>query len=307
VSLEMSSPAALGATTVAPAVPRAAFRDYLALTRPGVVLLAVLTGGPALLLDRGARFGVVKPLAILFGIVLIGCACSILNAWIERERDSLMARTRNRPLPAGRMRPAEALAFGLVVAAAGVGVLAAWGGTLAAHIGALTLAWYLAIYTVWAKPRTAHNTVLGAVAGAAPPLIAAAGMDGRIGGFGWALFAIVFAWQPPHVWAITLFRGAEYEAAGFKMMPAVVGDRGARAHMLAWALALVAASLIPWRMGTLGPIYAVTALGAGAWFVATIVRAIRAREARADRQVLGASIVYLLALFLEMLAELALR
>ena len=307
MSVETSGPALPRAERIAPAVPLAGFRDYLALTRPGVVLLAVLTGGPVLLLDRGPRPGILTPLAILAVIVLIGCACSVLNAWIERDRDSLMARTRNRPLPAGRITPAEALGFGLAVAAAGVVTLAARGGALAALIGALTLAWYLGIYTVWAKPRTAHNTVLGAVAGAAPPLIAAAGMDGRIGGFGWALFAIVFAWQPPHVWAIALFRGAEYEAAGFRMMPAVVGARGARARMLAWALALVAASLIPWRMRVLGPVYAATGLVAGTWFVATIVRAIRARDARADRRVLGASILYLLALFLEMLAELALR
>jgi protoheme IX farnesyltransferase len=307
MSVEIRGSAVLPVAHVVPAVSRAAFRDYLALTRPGVVLLAVLTGGPGLLAGPGTRSGILTPLAILLGIVLIGCACSILNAWIERERDSLMARTRNRPLPAGRIRPAEALAFGIAVAAAGLGTLAAWGGALAALIGALTLAWYIAIYTVWAKPRTAHNTVLGAVAGAAPPLIAAAGMDGHVGGFGWALFAIVFAWQPPHVWAITLFRGAEYEAAGFRMMPAVVGAHGARVRMLAWGLALVAVSLIPWRMGTFGPIYAVTALVAGAWFVATIARAIRAGDARGDRRVLGVSIVYLLALFLEMLAELALR
>lgn len=305
--LGTSAPALTRDPHIAPVAARAAARDFLELTRPRVVVLAVLAGGPVLLLHRSARDGILAPLAILVGIVLVGAACSVLNAWIERDRDALMARTRHRPLPAGRVGPAEALVFGLALSAAGVAVLGVWGGTLAAVIGALTIAWYIAIYTLWAKPRTSHNTVLGAFAGAAAPLIASVGMLGRIDGFSWALFAIVFAWQPPHVWAITLFRGAEYRAAGIVMLPAVAGERVTRACMLVWALALVPVSLMPWRIGALGPAYAATALALSAAFAASVVRAARVRTVRADRHVLFASLLYLTVLFAEMLAELAFR
>ena len=284
----------------------ATVRNYLALTRPRVVLVAVLTGGPVLLLHRRDRPHSLTQPVILLGIVLVGAACSAINAWVERDRDALMSRTRDRPLPAGRIRPTAALAFGLSLAAAGLAVLGLWGGGLAALTGGLTLAWYIGVYTIWAKPRTARSTVLGAVAGAAAPLIASAAMDGRISSFGWALFALVFAWQPPHVWAIALFRGTEYQAAGIPMMPAVVGERGTRARMLAWALVLVPVSAVPWLLHVLGPAYAVTALAAGVWFVATIVRALHTPSAHADRRVFAVSLIYLGVLFLEMLAELAL-
>ena len=307
MTLQVSAPALTRATWRAPVAALAVARDFLALTRPRVVVLAVLAGGPVLLLQRDARAGTLAPLMILLGIVLVGAACSALNAWVERDRDALMARTRRRPLPAGRVGAPEALAFGLALAAAGLATLGAWGGTLAATIGALAIAWYIAIYTIWAKPRTSHNTVLGAFAGAAAPLIASAGMLGRIDGFSWALFAIVFAWQPPHVWSITLFRGAEYEAAGIVMLPAVAGERVTRACMLAWTLALVPLSLIPWSLGALGFAYAATALVLGAAFIASVVRAVRVRTARCDRQVLFASLLYLTGLLLEMLAELAVR
>lgn len=289
------------------AAPLARARACFGLTRPRITLMVALTAMPAFVLGHRAWPGTSTLAGVLLGIGLVGAGCSAINAWYERDLDALMSRTRDRPLPAGRIAPGEALGFGLLVSTLGVLVLGVWGGLLAALVGGLTLVYYVGAYTVWSKPRSAHSTVVGAVAGAAAPLIADAAVDGRIGPWGWALFAIIFVWQPPHVWAIALFRKADYAAAGIPMMPAAVGERQTRVRMLAWAIALVPVSLLPWLGGVLGPVYAATALAAGAVFLASIVLAIRARDPRADRRVFVASLMYVAVLFGEMLAELVLR
>jgi len=288
------------------ATPLAVALDFLALTRPRITLMVALTACPAMIMGRSGWPPPSTLFGVLFGIALLGSGCSAINAWYERDLDALMPRTRERPLPAGRVTPAEALGFGLLVSAAGVMVLRVAGGPMAALIGALTLAWYIAIYTAWLKPRSAHSTVAGAVAGAAAPLIGDAAVDGRVGPWGWVLFAIIFLWQPPHVWAIALFRKGEYAAAGIPMMPAAVGDRGTRRRMLGWSLALLAVTLFPWIGGVLGPAYAVTALGAGALFVGSILLAMIEEDQRADRRVFIASLLYLAIVFGVMLAEVAL-
>lgn len=295
-----------GRIAVAPRVaPRfAEWRDYLALTRPGVLALSVLTGAPPLL-RGGGPLG--KPIALLAGVMLVGAACSALNAWIERDRDARMSRTRGRPLPSGRIRPAEALGFGLALGASGLGVLGVWGGGLAAAVAFMAMAWYLGVYTLWAKPRTAFHTELGALAGAAPPLIASAGMGGTIDAFGWALFAIVLAWQPPHVWAIELFRPGEYEAAGIPTLRERVGPSRTRARMLAWTAALLVVAWAPAAIHAVGFFYVVVATWMGAYLWTKLARAIRANTPRADRRVFAASLLYLFALFLEMALELGLR
>lgn len=292
--------------TRASAAPLTLARDLLALARPRITLMVALTAAPAFKLGHGVWPAASTLVGVLLGIGLVGAGCSAINAWYERDRDALMPRTQDRPLPAGRIAPGEALSFGLLVSAAGVLALFVWGGGLAALVGALTLAYYIGVYTMWSKPRSAYSTVVGAVAGAAAPLIADAAVDGRIGLWGWALFGIVFVWQPPHVWAIALFRKSEYAAAGIPMMPAIVGERGTRLRMFGWALVLVPVTLLPLLGGVFGPVYAVTALAAGAMFVGAIALAIRAEDARADRRVFFASLLYVAVLFGEMLAELAL-
>jgi protoheme IX farnesyltransferase len=281
-------------------------RDYLALTRPTILALVVLTAPAALVLDRGGWPDLATLAAALAGIALVGAGSSALNAWWERDRDARMPRTRERPLPAGRLRPARALAFGLASAAAGLALLGVAGGWLPVALGAATVAHYLGVYTVWLKPRSAHNTVVGAVAGAAAPLIADA-LDGSLGFFGVALFAIVFTWQPPHVWSIALYRREEYAAAGFRMLPDVAGARGTRIRQLVWAVALIPISLVPALRGALGPAYAAIALALGAVFVAAIVRALRSGAPADDRLVFRVSLVHLSGLFLAMLGELLVR
>jgi protoheme IX farnesyltransferase len=284
----------------------AALRNYIALTRPRVLSLVLFTAPPALLLGSDGWPSPLTTVSVLLGAALIGAGCGALNAWIEIETDGLMERTRNRPLPTGRLAPRRALAFGLAISALGLLVLYTGAGGLAAAIGAGTLAYYVFVYTLWLKPRTPQNIVLGGAAGAASPLIADAAVDGRLGVWGFALFAIVFLWTPPHFWAIALYRKHEYEAAGFPMMPSVVGDQATRRRMLVYALILIPVTLLPWLSGSLSAIYVLTALLAGGGFLASIGRAMREQRRQQDRRVFAFSILYLATLFGEMLLELSL-
>jgi protoheme IX farnesyltransferase len=282
-------------------------QDYVALTRPRVLTLVLFTAPPAMVMGHDGWPSAAVILGVIFGAALIGAGCGALNASWERDRDRRMARTENRPLPAGRLTLSEAVIFGCAISALGVAVLFAVGGWLPATIGVLTLAHYLLIYTIWLKPRTPQNIVIGGAAGAASPLIADAAIDGRLGLWGFVLFLIVFVWTPPHFWAIALYRKREYAAAGFPMLPNVLGDRATRKHMLAYAIGLIPVALIPWIGGELSFVYALTAVIAGGGFIACIARSMRAESSRWDRRVFRVSIFFLFAIFAEMLIELTLR
>lgn len=279
------------------------WRDVIALARPRVTLVAVLTGAPALAWN-GAWPRPATVAGVLAGLALLGAGASALNAWVERDRDALMARTRDRPLPAGRLEPGVALGVGALAAAAGIAILGAWGSLLGGLLGAAMLAFYLGPYTLWSKPHTAWSAVVGAAPGAAAPLIADAAAHGHVGAWGWTLFAIVFLWQPPHVWSIELFRRRELDAADLPSMPARAGEQGTRRLMLAWIVVLVPLTLMPWRSGTLGTLYGVVALGLGLQFAHAAVVALRARHAAADRRAFLASLVHMTWLFAVMLIDL---
>ncbi len=282
-------------------------RDCIALTRPRVLTLVLLTAPAGLALGHSGWPQAATLLGVLIGTALVGGGCGALNAWYERDRDALMQRTLERPLPAGRLTPHQALGFGLLLSALGLLALLGTGGWLAASIGGLTLVYYLCVYTIWLKPRTAQAIVVGGAAGAIAPVIADAAVHGTIGLWSLLLFAIIFLWQPPHFWAIALYRRHEYAAAGFPVLPNAAGERATRRWMLGYALVLIPVTLLPWLYGVLGSAYAVTALLGGAAFVWRIVQAAQRETDAADRRVCGASVIYLTALFGVMLAELALR
>jgi protoheme IX farnesyltransferase len=282
-------------------------RDFVALTRPRVLTLVLFTAPPAMVMGHESWPDPLVVFGIIIGAALIGAGCGALNASWERDRDRKMERTENRPLPSGRLSLRDAVIFGLAISALGVAVLYAAGGWLPAAIGILTLVHYVLIYTIWLKPRTPQNIVIGGAAGAASPLIADAAVDGRLGIWGLLLFSIVFVWTPPHFWAIALYRKREYAAAGFPMLPIVLGDRATRKRMLAYAIALIPITLLPWLGGELSVVYALTAVIAGGVFVSSIARAIREESSRQDRRVFRVSIFYLFAIFGEMLVELTLR
>jgi protoheme IX farnesyltransferase len=266
--------------------------------------MAVLTGVPALRMGRESWPAADTAVTILAGTALVGAGCGALNAWYERDRDARMSRTVSRPLPAGRLTPREALLFGLGTSALGLALLHAVGGWLPVLVGIATLVHYVGIYTAWLKPRSPQSIVVGGAAGAIAPVLAASALDGRIGLWSVVLFAIVFLWQPPHVWAITLYRKGEYAEAGFPMLPAVVGEAATRRRMLAYTLFLIPVTLLPWVGGVLGVGYGAVALGAGAFFVARVLRSIHEQTPKADRRVFTGSLVYLSLLLAAMLVEL---
>ena len=285
----------------------ASVRSYLALTKPGVLLLVIFTGLPALALAAGAWPPAGFAAATLLGIALAAAAANTFNCYLERDRDALMVRTRGRPLPSARLAPGRALAFAWVLAVLSTGLLWSVAGPAPAALGVASILFYVFVYTVWLKPRSAWNAVVGGAAGASAPLIADAAVNGHVGPAGWLLFAIIFLWQPPHVWAIALFRKSDYEAAGIPMLPSVIGDEPTRWRMLWYTLALVPVTLAPVSLGMLGGLYLAAALGLDAWFVWHALRVLRERTDAAARRLFQVSLVYLFALFLAMLADLALR
>jgi protoheme IX farnesyltransferase len=275
----------------------------VALTKPRILPLVIFTALPVLLMAP-VRPGWWQGLAVLVAISLAASAANALNMYVERDRDALMERTRTRPLPTAEMAPRAALLFGLALSV--LSTLALWwiAGAAAALLGVASILFYVFVYTIWVKPRTPYNAVIGGAAGAAAPLIADAAVNGGVGWPGLLLFSIVFFWQPPHVWAIALYRKGDYAAAGIPMMPAVVGDERTRWRMLWYTLGLLPVTILPAPLGLLGPIYLSAAIVLGAWFTWVGVRLIRERSDAAAQRVFRVSLAYLALLFVAMLADL---
>lgn len=281
-------------------------RHYLALTKPRILLLVIFTGLPVLAMASEGWPGTGFAFVLLLGIALAAGAANTLNCYLERDLDKQMERTRLRPLPAGEIAPRAALFFGLALSLISTLVLQAVGGPVTAALGVASILFYVFVYTVWLKPRSSWNAVIGGAAGAAAPLIADAAVHGSVGAVGWILFAIIFFWQPPHVWAIALFRKQDYLAAGIPMLPNVIGDQPTRWRMLWYALGLVPVTLAPVPLDLLGMPYFCAALLLDAWFVWHCVRVLREQTDAAARSLFHVSLLYLFALFSAMLIDRAL-
>jgi heme o synthase len=303
----VSTPEALS-VPVEPAAtlpPASTLRLLVEIARPKVIGLVVFTGLPALALGRDGWLPWDLAIPVLVGTSLAGASSSALNAWVERDSDARMARTRNRPLPASSLLPNVVLAYGLALAVISTGMLAVIGGPLAALVSLGTILFYVLGYTVWLKPRTPQNIVIGGAAGATAPLIASAAADGQISLGAWLLFLIVFLWTPPHFWAIAIFRKKEYESAAFPMMPTVVGDQGARLRGIAYALALFAATVLPVALGYLSLAYGAVAVALNLWFLGHLAHAAWGRRPVLDWRAFKVSVAYLALLFAAMLVDLA--
>ncbi len=281
-----------------------ALRSYADLTKPRLLPLVLFTGLPVLGMATQSAPSVAFGALTLLGIALAAASANTLNAYIERDQDALMERTRSRPLPAGLLSPSAALRFGLVLAVFSTALLYAIGGIPVAGVGVASILFYVFVYTIWLKPRSAWNAVIGGAAGAAAPLIADVAVNGQIGSAGLYLFAIVFFWQPPHVWAIALYRKRDYEAAGVPMLPSVIGDQPTRWRMLWYTIGLVPVTLAPYFLGLLGPAYLATAIGVNAWFIWAAVNLLRERDDTAARRMFHVSLAYLFTLFFAMNVEL---
>ncbi len=278
--------------------------SYLALTKPRILPLVIVTGLPVLGMATGGWPGFGAAAVILLGIAAAAAGANTLNMYVERDRDALMERTRSRPLPARLIAPRAALRFGVSLSAISTAILWAVGGSVAAALGVASILFYVFVYTIWLKPRSVWNAVIGGAAGAAAPLIADAAVNGSVGAPGLILFAITFFWQPPHVWAIALYRKQDYAHAGIPMLPALVGDEATRWWMLACTAWLIPVTLLPGPLGLLGPVYTAAAVLLNGWFAWTCVRLVRERSDGAARRVFFVSLAYLGLLHVAMIADL---
>src|SRR4051812_7012068 len=230
------------------------WRDYFALTKPRVMSLVVFTGLCGLLAAPGHINPVLGFTAVLC-IAMGAGGAGALNQWWEADLDAQMKRTAKRPVPQGRMPRTNARDFGVALSVASVLIMGLAVNWLAAAILAVSILYYAVVYTIWLKPRTPQNIVIGGGAGAFPPLIGWIAVTGHVTWMPVLLFAIIFMWTPPHFWALALFVQSDYAKAGIPMMPVVAGERSTRRQILAYAVILFAVSLAPWWIGGVGAIY----------------------------------------------------
>jgi protoheme IX farnesyltransferase len=278
------------------------FRDLVALTKPRVTALVLATSGAGMALAPGV-LPVGRGVLMLLGTLLCVASANALNCFLERESDKLMARTRTRPLPAGRLEPSLALAFGLLLGALSLPVLALGVNPVTGALGALALVSYVAVYTPM-KTMSPLALVVGAVPGALPPLMGWTAVTGHIAAFGLVLFAILFLWQLPHVIGLGSFRRDDYVAAGIRVLPAVYGERFVKAHAVIWTLVLCGVSVLPNVFGWAGPGYLATALVLGGGYLAATLRGFRAAPLSSwGKRLFLTSLFYLPVLFLALILD----
>ncbi|MCB2049357.1 MAG: heme o synthase [Novosphingobium sp.] len=283
------------------------WRDFLALTKPRVMSLVIFTGLCGLIAAPEQIHPVLAFTAILCIAVGAGGAAA-LNQWWEADIDAGMKRTSARPLPSGRMNRIEARDFGVALSVGSVLLMGLAIGWLAAAILAVSIVYYAVIYTIWLKPRTPQNIVIGGGAGAFPPLIGWVAATGHITLMPVLLFAIIFFWTPPHFWSLALFVKSDYAKVGIPMMPVVAGERSTRRQILAYAVLLLPLSMAPWWIGGTGAVYGLSALALSLVFLALSVRVGLRTSGEGDtmkpeKQLFAWSVIYLFSLFAALVAD----
>ena len=289
-----------------PVVSEATASDYFELLKPRVMSLVVFTAFVGLVaapITLNPFISIIAVLAIAVGAGASGA----LNMWYDADIDAVMSRTASRPIPSGRVRPEEALVFGLVLGALSVmtlGVLVNW---LSATLLAFTIFFYVVIYTMWLKRSTPQNIVIGGAAGAIPPVIGWAAATGSVSLESLILFLIIFLWTPPHFWALALFKAQDYGRAGIPMMPNVAGEASTRVQIFAYTLLIAPVGVLPWVLGftTAGYGIVATALGAGfVWYAWKVLKMPDSdRVMKPAKALFGYSLLYLFAIFAAYLAD----
>ncbi len=279
----------------------AEWRDFWALTKPRVMSLVVFTALCGLLAAPGSIHPVIGFTAILC-LALGAGACGALNQWYEADVDAKMARTSRRPLPAGRMDRDAALHFGIGLAAFSVGIMGVAVNWLSAGILAFSIFFYAVVYTIWLKPNTPQNIVIGGAAGAFPPVIGWTAVTGDVTMLPIILFAIIFLWTPPHFWSLALFMKTDYGAAGIPMLPNVSGQKVTRNQIFAYSFPMAAAALAPVALGQSGWLYAACATILNAVFLGLAYAvwrndAVEASAMKPEKRLFAFSILYLFILF----------
>jgi protoheme IX farnesyltransferase len=275
-------------------------RDYIDLLKPRVMSLVVFTGWIGVLIAPVHLHPFKAALAVL-AIALGSGAAGAINMWYERDLDALMARTRNRPLPAGRVAPDDALGLGVLLSMFSVLLMAVSTNLVAAALLTAAILFYVFVYTIWLKRRTPQNIVIGGAAGAFPPMIGWAAATGDVSAVGIALFLLVFLWTPPHFWALALYRSEDYRRAGVPMLPVVAGPRETKRQMVIYTLLLLPVALAPTLLGAVGWVYGVVALALSLGFIGHAIAVWRTADDETAfgtaRRMFRYSLIYLAAVF----------
>jgi heme o synthase len=296
----------------------ARWQDYVQLLKPRVMSLVVFTALTGLVCADTPMHPVLAAVAVL--CIAIGAGASgALNMWYDADIDARMRRTRARPVPAGRVQGADALALGVTLSLLSCGLMLIAIGWLAAALLAFTIVFYAVVYTMWLKRSTPQNIVIGGLAGALPPVIGWAAAAHAVPLNAWLLCAIIFMWTPPHFWALSLYTTEDYAKAGVPMMPVVKGAKSTRLQILLYSLVLIPLCQLPFFTGLGGPLYLAVSASGGAIFLVLAARLFRSRagdvvkgeeglydvkpDVRPARNLFGFSILYLFALFAALLAE----
>lgn len=276
-------------------------RDYFALLKPRVMSLVVFTGFAGMWAAPGVAEVHPFLLAVSILALAIGAGSSgAINMWYDRDIDAVMTRTKDRPLPQGRIIPAEALGFALILQCLSVMMMGLAAGWVAAGLLAFASFFYVVIYTMWLKRSTPQNIVIGGAAGAFPPMIGWAAVTGDVSLYPVLLFTMIFVWTPPHFWALSLFAGEDYKRVNVPMMNVVRGIRNTKWQMLLYTLILWPITVAPYVLGYTGPVYGTISAVLSGFFVFTAWRVLRAddQDLKPARLMFGYSVFYLFALFL---------
>ncbi len=278
-------------------------RDYVVLTKPRIISLLLLTTVATMLVARPSGLPLSTILWTMLGGYLAAGGAGAINHYIDRDRDARMARTSRRPLASGRIDPVHGLVFGLALSVAAIIQLTVTVNVAAAALSLAGLLGYVLLYTVWLKPLTPQNIVIGGSAGAVPPLVGWAAATGGLSPDALWPFAIVFLWTPPHFWALSLLIKDEYARTGVPMLPVVRGEAATRRQILAYTLVLVAVSVVPVLTGLFGGLYLAASLLLGTWFLWLAVRLQRNPSRAAALRLYLCSLGYLAVLFCAMAAD----
>ncbi len=295
-SLQRRSPAAVALSDA----PRLA--DFGVILKPRVMSLVVFTAVVGLVLAPGS-IDISTALAAIANVAIGAGAAGALNMWYDRDIDRLMSRTQNRPIPAGRMNPTLALAYGGTLAMGSVWGMATMVNVAAAALLALTILYYVLFYTMWLKRRTPQNIVIGGATGALPPVIGWAAVSGDVGWGALALFLIIFLWTPPHSWALALVGCRDYSRAGVPMMPVVAGEKSTKRQIMVYMALLIPASFLPVFVGMSGLPYAMAAGVLGILFTGHTLRLYRDETNATAWRTFKFSILYLFLIFVALLAD----
>jgi protoheme IX farnesyltransferase len=278
-------------------------QQFYRLTKPRVVSLIVFTAVIGMFLAVPGAVPLQALLAGTVGIALVAGAAAAVNCLVEQKIDAIMLRTSRRPLPRGELGSRETLLFAGIIGGIGLTILHQWVNPLTMWLTLATFVGYAIVYTVVLKPMTPQNIVIGGASGAMPPVLGWAAVTGEVTADALTLFLIIFAWTPPHFWALALYRKNEYAKAGVPMLPVTHGDRFTRLHVLLYTVILFACSLLPFVVRMSGAIYVAAAVVLGGIFLGYAVRIYRNYSDALARRTFRYSITYLAALFAALLVD----